>query len=200
MDLPGHGKRRSESLLDNLLDIGEDLAEHAAGSLTVESGFSYYAFGHSMGALTAYLMIQGLVKRGFSGLKRFFVSSYSTPGWHPIPKGMAEMSDVDMWMESAKRFGVLNDQPLPPLERLEWHSRVYRADLKAVENYAPCEKTSIPSPITVFYAENDMVDLPLVEPWKEYSLAPTEIIKVPGGHFHPLENPELLERLIIERL
>jgi surfactin synthase thioesterase subunit len=199
-ELPGHGKRRSEALLDDLLDIGEDLAENAVNSLTEESGFSYYAFGHSMGALTAYLLILGLLKRGFTGVKRFFVSSYSVPGWHPIPVGMREMPDEAMWLESARRFGVLNDQPLPPPERMELHSRVYRADLKAVENFTLTEKKLIPSPITVFFAENDMVDLQLAEPWKDFGLFGAEIIKVQGGHFHPLENPDQLQKLVIDRL
>jgi surfactin synthase thioesterase subunit len=200
LELPGHGKRRGEKLLDSLWDIALDLSSLAIESFMEDTNLPYYVFGHSMGALNAYLTTQVLIERGFTNLRHFFVSSYSIPGWHPIPPGMTEMPDEDMWWESAKRFGVLNNQPIPTPEQMELYSNVYRTDLKAVYNFKPKGKSYLPAPISVFYAENDMVDLKLVEPWKDYSHFSVEIIKVPGGHFHPLENPQTIESIIIQRL
>ncbi|MDR2353269.1 MAG: alpha/beta fold hydrolase [Deltaproteobacteria bacterium] len=198
LDLPGHGKRREEPLLYDLNAIGKDLGAKAAQILGQRQ--DYYVFGHSMGALNAYVMIENLLERGWGQPKRFFVSSYSVPGWHPIPPGMSDLPDVKMWLESGQRFGKLNQKALPTPEQIELFSSVYRADLKAVERYLPQRKLFLTVPITVFFAENDMVDYELVRAWEAFTSYPLEIIEVPGGHFHPLENSPYLEKLLIERL
>jgi surfactin synthase thioesterase subunit len=199
MDLPGHGKRKDESLLYSMEEIVGDLAREAAKSLS--GGRDYYVLGHSMGALNGFLMADALIKAGFRSPKRLFMSSYSTPGWHPIPPGMSKLPDLEMWKASALHFGVLNNQPIPTPEQMELFSPVYRADLVAVEKYfQPDPIPVIDAPITAVYAESDMVNQAQVEAWRGWSTYPVEIIRVPGGHFHPLERPAQLEAIIMDRL
>jgi surfactin synthase thioesterase subunit len=200
LELPGHGKRRGEKALDDLGPIVADLTDLAEKSLGRDKSAPYRVFGHSMGTLVAYLTVNALLERGYRGIKRFFASSNSVPGWHPIPRGMTELPDEEMWLESAKRFGVLNNQPIPPPEQMKIYSDVYRADLRAVMKHKPTETPKLPCPVTVFYAEKDMIDRELAEAWKDFGSMEVEILKVPGGHFHPVENPGIVEKLIIERL
>ncbi|MDR1312477.1 MAG: alpha/beta fold hydrolase [Deltaproteobacteria bacterium] len=160
----------------------------------------YCVFGHSMGVVNGYVMTERLMESGYGPPERFFASSFSVPGWHPIPPGMPELPDVEMWLESAARFGVLNGQPVPSPETVESHSPVYRADLKAVEGYKPERLTALPCPVTVVYAESDMVDYGLAARWEGLTPYPPEIIRVPGGHFHPLELPGQLQGILLERL
>jgi surfactin synthase thioesterase subunit len=224
LDLPGHGSRRGERALSDMEGIREDLAVQAAAALRGDgspegpgaapqaraarppeapegSAFpGYFVFGHSMGAVCGYVMTERLMALGYGPPRRFFASSFSVPGWHPIPPGMADLPDLQMWQESALRFGVLNGQPVPDPERMETHSPVYRADLRAVEGYRPGRLTVLPCPVTVFYAESDMVDGELAGRWRGLSARPPEIVRVPGGHFHPLERPGQLEGLLLARL
>jgi medium-chain acyl-[acyl-carrier-protein] hydrolase len=219
LDLPGHGSRRGEGLLYSMEGIREDLGRQAAEALgdappkRREGGAAgsppetagrdlpaYAVFGHSMGVVNGYVMTERLMDLGYGPPARFFASSFSVPGWHPIPPGMPELPDYEMWRESALRFGVLFGQPIPSPEQMELHSHVYRADLKAVEGYRPQALTRLPCPVTAIYAENDMVDAGLVSRWNEIAVSPPETIRVPGGHFHPLEEPGQLEDILLDRL
>ncbi|MDR2611591.1 MAG: alpha/beta fold hydrolase, partial [Deltaproteobacteria bacterium] len=203
LDLPGHGSRRREAPLGDMEDIRDDLARQAAGILGAGAPGGparYYVLGHSMGAVNGYVMTERLMSLGLGAPARFFASSFSVPGWHPIPPGMPGLPDPEMWRVSAERFGVLNGQPVPSPEQMAIHSPVYRADLRAVEGYRPRRLTRLPCPVTVVYAESDMVDAALASRWAALTASPPEIVKVPGGHFHPLERPGRLEELLLERV
>jgi pyochelin biosynthetic protein PchC len=153
-----------------------------------------------MGVVNGYVMTRRLMDMGLGAPERFFASSFSVPGWHPIPPGMPELPDLEMWQVSAERFGVLNGQPIPTPEQMEIHSPVYRADLRAVEGYRPGVPAPLPCPVTVVYAESDMVDSRLAGRWKGMTPFPPEIIRVPGGHFHPVEMPGRLEDIMLARI
>jgi surfactin synthase thioesterase subunit len=200
LDLSGHGARREERLLYSMEEIVEDLHRQAAASLEGAKTPPYHIFGHSMGALNAFLLAVKLTENGHPPPERLFLSSYSVPGWHPIPPGMAKLPDREMWEESALRFGVLNGEPVPSEERMRLFSPAYRADLLAVEGYRPPEPSPVlDAPLTVFYAENDMVDGELAGAWRDFSSRPLDLVKLPGGHFHPLENPLQLEDILLSR-
>jgi surfactin synthase thioesterase subunit len=114
---------------------------------------------------------------------------------------MSRLPDLEMWRASAEHFGVLNNQPIPTPKQMELFSSVYRADLEAVEGYkAPDPHPVLDAPITAFIAEDDMLDIGQAAALKGWTSRSFEAIKVEGGHFHPLERPEQLERLLIERL
>jgi pyochelin biosynthetic protein PchC len=160
----------------------------------------WYVFGHSMGAVTGYVMAGRLGELGYGAPSRFIASSFSVPGWHPIPPGMELLPAPELWRVSAERFGVLNGQPIPSPEQMAVHTPVYRADLTAVAGYRPEGLSGLGCPVTVVYAESDMVDRDLAARWAGLSPWPPEIVQVPGGHFHPLELPARLEELILARL
>jgi surfactin synthase thioesterase subunit len=199
LDLPGHGKRRDEPLLYSMGGIVADLLAQARPFL--EGGKGYYVFGHSMGALNAFLLALAITGAGLGAPRRLFLSSYSTPGWHPIPPGMSGLPDLELWETSADRFGVLFGQRVPTEEQMGLFTPVYRADLVAVENYSRPEPIPVlGAPITAVYAESDMVDRALVSAWQGWTSFPLEVIELPGGHFHPLEMPAQLEEIILSRL
>jgi surfactin synthase thioesterase subunit len=188
-------------------EIREDLARLAAAELRrpgagegAPGPARYLVFGHSMGAVNGYVMAGRLAAMGLGYPARFIASSYSVPGWHPIPPGMADLPDLEMWLESAMRFGILNRRPVPDRAQMAAHSRVYRADLRAVEGYRPGDPAGLPCPVTAVYAEDDMVDEGLVRRWQGLTPYPLEVVRVPGGHFHPLEHPGTIEEIILGRL
>jgi surfactin synthase thioesterase subunit len=201
LELPGHGRRRGEALYYTIPEIIADLSSQARHVLGESGQSDYYIFGHSMGALCGFLLAKNLSEESFGPPKRLFVSSNGTPGWHPIPKGMTELPDLEMWKMSGERFGKLNNQPTPTEEQMELFSDIYRADLIAVQNFHRPEPIWVLSaPITAIYAESDMVDLELVSAWREWTNKALEIIKVKGEHFHALERPKQLEDILIARL
>ena len=56
LDLPGHGTRLGEPLLDNLRDMVADLGPRLEDELKARPGRPYAIFGHSLGGLLGYLI------------------------------------------------------------------------------------------------------------------------------------------------
>jgi surfactin synthase thioesterase subunit len=200
LDLPGHGSREGEPPLRTMDAIVADLLPRAEAAQRPRGG-PYYVFGHSMGGFNAFLLAFAMAGAGLGPARRFFVSSNSVPGWHPLVPGMSKLPELELWQESARRFGVFNNKPLPTPDQMRRLTPAYRADMEAVAAYRlPDPRPVLGSPITAFYTDDDIVDLPLMEAWEGFTTRSLEIIKLLGGHFHPLERPGQLVDAILPRL
>ncbi|MDR2387513.1 MAG: alpha/beta fold hydrolase [Deltaproteobacteria bacterium] len=201
LDLPGHGGRIDEPLLESLQDMTADLSLRLADELKARPDKSYLVFGHSLGGLLGYLMTAELPED--QAPKHLFMSSTCVPGLMPVGHDFIEMDNDTLWRASSQRFGALrNDlettgQLTSGNELIEIFAPILRSDLSAVinQNYQPWPHSQVPT--TLFYSNNDIVSGLDMAKWQAYFSKPIEIIKCQGGHFHSLENPTpLINRLV----
>jgi medium-chain acyl-[acyl-carrier-protein] hydrolase len=194
LDLPGHGKRMGEPLLEAIPDMVLDLRARLLPELAGTEGFAL--FGHSMGGIVAHALTASLLETGDPVPAHVFISSTCTPGRHHIPQGFPGLSDLDLWRESAAYFGGMADMIASSPELMSLFAPVLRADLKAVLDWSPSRLAAVDSPLTVLCGDRDIVDLQDMDVWRRYTTSGFASHVLPGGHFHLLERPGPVEGML----
>ena len=142
-------------------------------------------FGHSIGGIVAYELCKDLEKR--MNFKRLIISSVNPP--HCI------MDDVDLHAQMdtptlIKKCAALGGIPMvfkEEPELLEIFIAGLRADLKALEKYAPDERKhtgKLKTSASVLYSDKDyIVDASKLQEWTYY-LDCSEFVTFSGDHFY----------------
>lgn len=194
LDLPGHGKRMGEPLLEAVPDMVRDLRTRILPELA--GADSYALFGHSMGGILAHALTAALLEAGDPVPAHVFISSTCTPGRHHIPQGFPGLADQELWRESAAYFGGMVDLIASSPELMSLFAPILRADLKAVLDWSPSRLAAVDSSLTVLCGDADIVDLQDMEVWRRYTTADFASHVLPGGHFHLLERPGTVEEML----
>lgn len=199
LDLPGHGERVREPLLDNIPAMRRDVERMMTAVLDRRPGAPYALFGHSLGSLLGYLAAIDGAARG-RGPAHLFVSSGALPGRHYVPEGFTRLSDDDLWQESARYFGGMSKDVLECAELKTFFLPLLKADLSAVIQYDPGPLQALEVPVTAFYGQRDIVDEDDMLLWRRLCAASFACHCLDGDHFHPFQSAPALERIIGQAL
>jgi surfactin synthase thioesterase subunit len=148
----------------------------------------YFLFGHSLGALMAYETTFHCKPQAL------FVSSCSAP--HD-PHGPKEFhSWQGKWDEAALvRFQKAYGEIPNFMERADirdYFFSLLKRDLCLLQKYKPTE-SCLRLPLYAFWGEKDLVvGKKTMSSWQKYSTGDFSLTSIPGGHFYPMELPELL--------
>ncbi len=196
LELPGHGGRIGERLLDTVEAMLCALQASVDTVLAAAPGESYMFFGHSMGSLLAFLLTQAQEAKG-RGPAHLVVSSGAVPGRHYVPEHLAGLSDRRLWEESAAYFGGMTEEALSSDELMALFIPLLRADLHAVITYRPVRNAAVSAPITALYGEEDVVDEADMDAWRRHTTGVFFLQRLPGNHFHLLADSGQVERIVI---
>jgi len=196
MDYPGHGRRVAEPLCYNAEEIAQDLL----ASLFFKPDETFSLFGHSMGALVAWIMARILCEQGNSPI-HLFVSARQPPCVPRLHPDLAECNDRD-FIRGMNLYGGLPREITRDSSALEFFLPILRADFAAVENWSvPLFPASLPVPISAIYGKADpSIPSGSMDAWAAYSSAGFCRVCFEGGHFHLFENPEPVCRHIVKTL
>lgn len=191
LEYPGRGLRMNESLLDDIDQIVEDAYEQLLNKINIDS---YILYGHSMGALVAYLVCKKLMMAQNKMPMKLVVSGSSAPSAR-TSKSIWNLPSESFW-EKINEFGGL------PKELLEDHDLkilfepILKADFKAIEEYKFCKTEKMNIPIDVLYGTAEDVSYEEVLPWREESSNKVSIRELPGDHFFIYKHTEILNALL----
>lgn len=199
LEPPGRGKRVKEKLIPDINQIAENLFDQIRPE--IESGTEYALFGHSMGALIAYLTTKIISDNGLPMPVQLFCSGHGAPS---VPK-IDLTKDLPKYTASSEIFWSYIDSlgALPPelkehRELMDYFEPIIRADIQALElyNYKPID-APLPVCLTVLYGIED-VETPIsgLHPWQIESEHPVEFIPFSGGHFGIFDELEKVAKLI----
>lgn len=182
VELAGRGVRHDEKFYNNIkesiLDIYSIIKE--------ESNFVNIAlFGHSMGAMLAYLVAKKIKNEMNIQPKVLFLSGNS-----PLWKNNTYISDLpdDVFLNKIIEFGGITQEMIKIKELIDMALPVLRADFKMLDEFKkdnveyPKEVFSVP--IIAFTGKYDKgVTSDDMNEWRKYTKGKFELYQFEGNHF-----------------
>jgi medium-chain acyl-[acyl-carrier-protein] hydrolase len=192
---PGRAERGRERPHDNVEALVDDAFDGLADALTGDFVF----FGHSLGALVAYLLTRRLAERGATLPRHLFVSGRAAPHLPDTRAPLRALPDNRLAAE-LHALGGLPDVLRREPSLLAMFLPLMRADLAVNETYRHVPGERLPVPVTAFGGDRDpRATEDELAAWLELGTDPA-MFTYAGGHFY-LEDrvPELL-RVMRRRL
>lgn len=175
-DLPGHGRRSKECLMESMEDVVEDLMK----KIDFIENENWAVFGHSMGSHIAHALLRKRFNCGLSLPSCFFVSGTPSPV-NRISENISDLSGDRFWLRLSD-FGAIPDDILHNNEFRSFFEVILRKDMKIVDKYKP-DTLKLPVPVHVFYGTDDMTEKSSLS-WSQDSDYPVVQHPFQGDHFY----------------
>ncbi|MFZ4861929.1 thioesterase II family protein [Sphingobacterium sp. Mn56C] len=177
VEIPGRGNhihRPAATSIDELLaDFLPVFADVVQGS--------YVLYGHSFGALVAFLLAHSLQENGFLPPEKLIVAGRHAPHMHDPSLLNSASTDAEITAELKKMGGtpaVLLNHP----EMLQFTLQQLRGDLRTHESFHYCgQKLQIP--VEAHCGMHDDADLTVMDYWREVTAGSFQIQEFFGHHF-----------------
>jgi surfactin synthase thioesterase subunit len=197
IDIPGHGRRLNEPLLYDCNSIANDIVRGLKEIIV--SGMSYALFGHSMGALLGYIILQKAQAGQLPLPVHFFASGHKAPACPRTGESIWRLPSKAFW-ERLKDFNYTPDEILNHSAIMDFFEPMLRADCQAVDDcqYASCGP--VPVPVTVLAGRDDDLDQAAIELWQQETIFPLRTHWFEGGHFFVFQNPGAVCSIITDTL
>ena len=194
IEYSGHGFRYKEPLAQGMDDMVEDVMRQIkeAGVQTSD----YFLFGHSMGALLAWLVMRRMEHKP----KALFVSACESPGCIDV-RSYRKYQDDNILMQYVQDYGRVSEQQMESKVFRKILLPVLQNDFRILSEYV-YESTAMANvPVTVLYSREDTrMRYEKVEGWREFG-RDVHFERFKGDHFY-LEEERNRERIlrIMERV
>ncbi len=194
VELPGHGFRLSEPLIDRLNDLLPVLTEGIADELDRP----FALFGHSMGAILGYELTL-LLQKQFPERKpvHVFLSGHGAPHLPQHEPPIHQLPEQE-FIEKIKSYNGTPPEVFENKELLSLMIPILRTDFKMCETYQRDKIEKIDIPLTAMGGVQDpgatRADL---EAWKEYTTRSFNVRMFPGDHFYLLHQKIALLQAIL---
>ena len=197
VQLPGRENRLSEPCLTSVADV----ARAAAQGLRPYFDMEFALFGHSLGALLAYELIQTLRQTGGPLARHLIVSAHRAPHIPSPHRSTWQLPDA----EFKQRLKELNGTPREVLEHQELQALMLpliRADFRLDETYShPPAHRPLHCPITAFGGTRDKeVPESHLRAWSELTTNRFDLKMIEGDHFFIHSQSSSLITLITDAL
>ncbi len=194
LEYPGRGARMNKYLLDDIDKVVEDAYEQLLNKINIDS---YIIYGHSMGALVAYLVCQKLMISQNKMPMKLVVSGSSAPSARKV-ENIWNLPSDSFW-EKINEFGGLPNNLLKNHDLKIFFEPILKADFKAIEEYKFCKAEKLNIPIDVLYGTDEDISYEEVLPWKLESSNKVSIRELPGDHFFIYKHTEILNALLVNQ-
>jgi medium-chain acyl-[acyl-carrier-protein] hydrolase len=175
---------REDRLFEKSFERMPDLVDAAADAMTPFLRQPYALFGHSMGGMIAYELVQELRRRGAPLPMHLFVSGAPAPHVAAEIPPIFHLPEPQLVAEIRRRYRGLPDEVLESRELLDLLLPRLRADLAVTGTYVYRDSPPLTCPITAFGGDGDETVTPaMIEAWREHTVMAFRSEIFPGGHF-----------------
>jgi surfactin synthase thioesterase subunit len=196
VQLPGRETRMAETPYDRVEPLVAELAEVIAESIEPP----YALFGHSLGALVAFMLTRRLRELGAAQPVQLIVSGRHAP---QATTGLPALAGVPI-DQLAVELGKLGGTPADVLanqDLLAIIAPMLRADFAVNENYDYAEQAPLDLPIMAFAAAQDpRAGSAQLAAWRYQTSQEFRLHRLPGGHFAILKHAEFVHARIAEAI
>ncbi len=180
IELAGRGSRITEKFYVNLDAAVNDIYEQIVDDI---SEFDYAIFGHSMGALLAYELIQKIKSVGLKPPVHAFFSGRKPPGTPRKGKPFSLMSPSE-FEEKILDLGGTPPEFFEYPELKKVFIPLLRSDFTLSESKINRPEISpLATNITIFLGETEGVPMDMAIKWKKHTEKECFIYYLEGGHF-----------------
>ncbi len=191
VNLPGRGTRIAEDPVDSL----EEIVKFSARSIVnISDGVPYVLYGHSMGALVAYKVLDYLNKLDERLPLHLFVSGCAAPYEAPVRQNIHHLNDSD-FLEKVEEYGGMPEEVSQNKEILAYFTPMLKADFKAFELAERKKFPIIPLDIPISYFggdQDEMVPENKVHGWARYTQNIYRQYLMKGNHFFIFKNEKMI--------
>ncbi|TWV91494.1 thioesterase II family protein [Chitinophaga pinensis] len=195
LEPPGRGRRIREPLIKDLHQMAADIFNQIRSGLNEPYAF----YGHSMGAMLAYLVTRMALDADLPPPARLFLSGCGAPASKSKLPGRHKLPKNEFW-SALKDLGGSPDEILQNEELQHYFEPILRADFEAIEKYNYEETTPFDIPVTVIIGYDEFVTREEAEQWQMETVAPIDVISYPGNHFFIFDRAFDIARLIKQTL
>ncbi|MEL7003524.1 MAG: alpha/beta fold hydrolase [Bacteroidota bacterium] len=195
IEIPGRGSRINEPLLDDCISVVDDIFHQIKDELDTP----YAIYGHSMGTLLGYVLVQRILQEQvrrpiclfFSGGPGPSSRGYR-PDYHDLP--------ADQFFEKIKQLGGIPDEIAKDRKLLAYFEPVLRADFKVTETYNYIQTRPFDIPIVVMIGTEEDITKEQALSWQLETTYELEFYQFQGGHFFLYDHTFNIMKLISSRL
>ncbi len=196
VQLPGRDRRLREAAYTRV----EPLVEAAVHGLTPHLDRPFAVFGHSLGSLVGYEVVQRLRRdRGLEPV-HLLVSARRAPQLPPDPDDDYKLPDAEL----IERLREINGTPAEVLEHpelMELMLPLLRADFELNDTYQPIAHPPLECPVTAYGGLEDVeTSKDQLEVWSEVTAGPFQLRMFPGDHFYLNQHRSRLIQAVAEDL
>lgn len=184
LEYPGRGSRIREPLPFTLDQLVDDAVLQL--KKTIDINKPYIIYGHSMGALIAYLLCHRIRTQKWPMPEKLVVSGRKAPIVKRI-RFLSELPDEAFVQAVTAMGGIPADVATYP-ELVAYIVPILKADFKVYEAYTYTPSEKLPVPIDVFYGTEEGVKEEDMAGWKEESHKDVNIRRMKGNHFFILDH------------
>jgi medium-chain acyl-[acyl-carrier-protein] hydrolase len=176
---PGREERFVEAPFDSM----RPLVHAAADALMPHVSRPYALFGHSMGAVASFEIVQVLRDRGAPLPLHLFVSGAPAPQFASRIPSIYNLPEKE-FLERVRSYNGIPDEVLQSPELLDLLIPRLRGDFAVTGTYVYTERPPLTIPITAFAGTSDGIVTPdLVEAWRAQTASTFQYVPFSGGHF-----------------
>lgn len=166
----------------------ERLKQQLYDEIITKTDLPYAFYGHSYGGIAAFSVAQMLYLAKKTLPSHLVISARAAPDLMPQKKLSDIKNDEEFIQTVIELYQGIPDVVLNNPDLLAMFIPILHNDFKLYENYSYIKTEPLPTPIIVFGFEEDKIEAPLLQSWKNFTSKEFEYISLPGGHFEILED------------
>lgn len=193
--LPGRESRIAEPICSEMPLLIETLAEQISPWL--DRPFAFY--GHSLGGLIAFELVQRLRTLGLRQPERLLVGACRAPDRKSSQPKLYDLDDAG-FVKGLQRYGGLQQAVLESPELLALLLPMLRADFTLAQAYEYRPRAPLDQAVVVYSGTRDhLVDAENIAAWQGHGRCGVRIHNIDAGHFfHLSHEAELLASIAAE--
>ena len=194
MDLPGHGIRSMEPLIDRIDLAAQDMVEDILELKQMKNITEFALFGHSLGAILAYKVADILMTE-----RKVFPRSLHVAGRHAPPDEDPSPYRVSQGMDALEKelreIGQTPEEVFHNEEFREFFLPMIYSDYAMSESYC-YEGRTLDIPLFAYCGmEDNYADKRCMERWEKVTTGAFRVQEFAGNHFFVLENKSFFQAL-----
>ena len=194
-ELPGRGRRIDQPFLPEIHAMADDLYKQVMPIINEPYAF----YGHSMGALIAYLITKRIIREGLPQPLYLFVSGRFGPSAED-PEPPTHDLPPDEFRKKLREIGGSPDELLDDDTLMNFFDPILRSDFRAIEQYVYEETTPFDIPIITMAGKDEKITEEQAMAWQKETTRPIELHWFEGKHFFILDHAGEIMRIIGQKL